>query len=305
MWYHTNTTIMSRTSLLYLVIVVLVAFSGCNAFNNPDTTTLTPAPVPTDEPTPTPVPRLAPGLTQDGVVNASALAAAHDALLENTSFTMHRTVTYRTHSGTPVRRMTSVARVGDDGRFLVTKRWNGTTHLRRAVYYYDGERLLVATTDAFETTYRRMPPETATSLRSVVVGTDAERIERLFVTTEMQVVGRTESNGSTVYRLVPGIGQNQSNATVSIGRSVSVRARITDRGLVRRYTFRQTLSGEGPDGAVVIVVWTRYTDVGSTTPERPAWYATAVSATNATESTDRQPNAQEQLVGELQSTINE
>jgi hypothetical protein len=277
---------MSRTILLYLVIVVLVASSGCNAFINPDITTLTPAPVPTDEPPPTPVPQLAPGLTQEGVVNASALAASHDALLENTSFTVRRTVTYRTHTGTPVRRMTSVARVGDDELFLVTKRWNGTTPLRRVAYYYDGERLLVATTDAFATTYRRVSLETVTSLRSVVAGTDAERIERLFVAAEMRVVGRTERNGTMVYRLVPAVGQNQSNVTVSLSRSVNVHARITTRGLVRRYTFRQTLSGEGPDGAVVIVVSTRYTDVGSTAPERPAWYAAAVSATNTTKLTD-------------------
>lgn len=267
---------MSRIALVLLV--VLVALAGCNGVFGGETDdvekTFTPVAVPTAEPTPTPVPRLAPGLTVEGVVNASALAAAHDAVLENTSFTVWEVVTYRTRNGTPIRRVRSVAHIGADGRFLVTKRWSGTP--QRVVYYYDGERLLVATTDSRGTTYHRASPEIAILRRSVATGSG--QIERVFLAAETRVVGRTTHNGTTVYRLVPET-QTQSMEATSFGRSVSVKARVTERGLVRTYTFRQTLNGEGSDGAAVIVVSTRYTEVGSTTIERPAWYDEALSAT--------------------------
>ena len=274
---------MQRVALV--LFVVLVALAGCNGVlgdGRDETETLTPAAVPTDEPTPTPAPTLAPGLTGEGVTNASALAAAHDARLENTSFTVRQTVTYRTRNGTPVRRVTSVAHVGEGERFRVTKRWNGETTLRRVASYSDGERLLVATTVDNTTTYRRTSPGTTTAPDSVVPGTGSEQLERVFLASETRVVGRTERNGTTVYRLVTEDGQRTRSDATTLGQSVSVRARITANGLVRAYTFRQTLSGEGSDGTAVIVVSTHYTEVGSTTVERPAWYGTAVAATNAT-----------------------
>ncbi len=267
-----------------VLLVVLVALAGCNGILNDggaEGEVFTPAAVPTDAPTPTPRPQLAPGLTAEGVVDASALAAAHDALLENTSFTVQRTVTYRTQNGTPVRRVTSVTRIGRDGRLLVTKRWNGTTTLRREAYYYDGKRLLVATTTDTATTYHRVSPATATLRRLVATG--MEQIERIFSITETRVAGRMVHNGTTMYRLVS--ARNQSEKTTPLGRSVSARARITTRGFVRAYTFRQTLSGEGSDGTAVIVVSTQYTGVGSTTVERPVWYDEALSETNATNRT--------------------
>lgn len=273
-----------RELAVAVAFVLLVVFAGCNGVldgGSVDTATLTPAAVPTDDPTPTPVPRLAPGLTRGGVTNASALAAAHDALLEDTSFTVRRTVTHRTRDGTPVRRVTSVTRVGADGRFRATKRWNGTTGLRRVAYYDDGERLLVATTDASNaTTYRRASPAAG---GSVVATTGSEQFERVATIAETRVVGRVERNGTTVYRLAP-VDRRRTRAVtaVELGRSVRIRARVTARGLVRSYTFRQTLSGEDPDGTAVIVAATRYTAIGTTAVERPSWYGTAVARTNAT-----------------------
>ena len=172
----------SRTrGLLSLLLVVCVVLAGCNGVfggDTQETSTLTPAAVPTDEPTRTPLPQLAPGLTGEGVVNASALAAAHDATLEDTSYTARRTVTYRTPNGTPVRRIESVTRVADDGRFRITKRWNGSTSLRRVAYYHDGDRLLVATTVSPATnivSIRRLPAAAtdATTANRTATGTEA------------------------------------------------------------------------------------------------------------------------------------
>jgi hypothetical protein len=271
--------------LISVLLAVLVTFAGCSGVldgGDDDTVTFTPAAVPTDDPTSTPVPRLAPGLTRNGITNAGTLAATHDAFLEGTSFTIRQTVTHRTRNGTPVRRVTSVTRVGANGRFRATKRWNGTVPLRRVAYYDDGERLLVATTDADNTTtYRRASSATG---ESIVAGTGSEQFERVATIAETRVVGRAERNGTTVYRLAPADGQQTRSGTTDLGRSIRLRARVTARGLVRSYTFRQTLSGEGPDGTAVIVAATRYTDIGSTTVERPSWYEPAVAKTNATAS---------------------
>jgi hypothetical protein len=261
--------------------------AGCNGVfggnaEGPERT-LTPVAVPTDEPTPTPVPQLAPGLTGEGVVNASVLAAAHDATLDGASYTERRTVTYRARNGTPIRRIESVTRVADDGRFRITKRWNGSTSLRRAAYYDDGERLLVATTNAGNaTTYRRASSGTVAAQRSSVAAAGSRRIETMFVASETVVAGRTERNGTTVYRLVPAATPSRSpGTTTGLDRSVSVRADITEQGLVRSYTLTQRLSGEGADGAATIVVSTRYTRVGATDVERPPWYGIALAAIDA------------------------
>lgn len=281
--------------LLPFVLVVCVVLAGCNGVFGPEgreeTPTLTPMAVPTDEPTPTPVPRLAPGLTAEGVVDASTLAAAHTAVFENTSFTVRQTVVYRGEDGTPLRRIESTTRVADDGRFRITKRWNGSMALRQVAYYDDGERVLVATTGANDTTtYRRLSPRAVAAQRSSVLGADGERIETMFVAAETRVSDRTERNDTTVYRLVPtGTRGNSSNTATVLDRSVSVRARVTEQGLVRNYTLTQRLSGDGAGGATTIVVSARYTAIGATDIERPAWYEPAVAATNATASNRTEP----------------
>jgi|AntDeeMinimDraft_5_1070356.scaffolds.fasta_scaffold06009_3 hypothetical protein len=272
--------------LFPFVLVVCVVFAGCNGVfgteSDERTSTLTPVAVPTDEPTPTPVPRLAPGLTAEGVVNASALAAAHTAAFENISFTGRQTVVYRTENGTPIRRIESTTRVADDGRFRVTKRWNGSTTLQQVGYYDDGERVLVATTGANDTmTYRRLSPRAVAAQRSSVLGASNGRIETMFVAAETRVFRRTERNDTTVYRLVPAAARREtSNTATVLDRSVSVRARVTEQGLVRNYTLTQRLSGDGTGGATMIVVSARYTAIGATDIERPAWYESALAATD-------------------------
>ena len=283
--------------ILPFVLVVCVVLAGCNGVfgteSDERTPTLTPVAVPTDEPTPTSVPQLAPGLTAEGVVNASALAAAHTAAFENTSFTVQETVVYRSEDGTPIRRIESTTRVGDDGRFRVTKRWNGSTTLQQVEYYGDGERVLVATTGANDTTtYRRLTPRTVAAQRSSVLGAGSGRIETMFVAAETRVAGRTERNGTTVYRLVPtGARGNSSNTATVLNRSVSVRARVTERGLVRNYTLTQRLSDDGAGGAKTIVVSARYTAIGATDVKRPTWHETAITATDSAASNRNETSA--------------
>ena len=266
---------MRATTPIALVVVVTLAGCGGVFGDGEGTATLTPAAVPTEEPTPTPVPRLAPGLTREGVRDAGALAAAHDAALDGRSFTVRRTRTYRTGTGMPVRQFTSVTRVAGDGRFRITRRWTGETTLRREASYFDGERLLVAATVGNETNYRRAPPSSVRS--EAVAGTGGERIERVFTAAETRVA-RSDRDGRTVYRLVPAANGSDER----LDQSVSVRARITASGLVRSYTLDQRLSEREAGDASAIVVATRYGAVGSTAVERPSWYGEAMAATNGT-----------------------
>jgi hypothetical protein len=265
----------------HAALVVMVVLAGCGGVfgGKEETATLTPAAVPTDRPTPTPAPQLAPGLTRAGVTNASALAAAHDAALDGQSFTVERTRTYRTGTGIVVRQLTSVTRVAGDGRFRVTRRWTDETAPRREATYFDGERLLVATTDGTnETRYRRTSPA-AIADEPAMAGTGGEQIERVFTVADTRIAGRAERNGTAVYRLAP--DEDRSNAS-GLDRSVSASAQVTARGLVRSYTFDQRLSAESSGGVAAIVVSTQYNQVGSTTVERPSWYDEAMATTNAT-----------------------
>ncbi|EMA49305.1 MULTISPECIES: DUF7537 family lipoprotein [Halococcus] len=288
--------------ILPFVLVVCVVLAGCNGVfgteSDERTPTLTPVAVPTDEPTPTPVPRLAPGLTGKGVVNASALAAAHTAAFENTSFTVRQTVVYRAENGTSIRRIESTTRVAD-GRFRVTRRWNESTTLQQVEYYDDSERVLVATTRANDTTtYRRLSPQAVVAQRSSVLGAGSGRIETMFVAAETRVANRTDRNGTTVYRLVPAVARREtSNTATVLDRSVSVRAGVTEQGLVRNYTLTQRLSGDGADGATTIVVSARYTAIGATDVERPTWYGNALAATDATASNRNETNPRPTTAG--------
>lgn len=260
-----------------VVFALLVVFSGCGGIwgDESDTETVTPVAVPTDPPTSTPMPRLAPGLTRAGIENASALAAAHDAVLDGGSFTIHETTVYRAANGTPIRQITGVTRVGSDGRVSVRKRWSGATALRSSVSYFDGRRRLVATTDTSgEVTYRRTSLSTADD--PIVARTGSRRIERTFAVAELHVADRIEEADTTVYRFVP-----DEQPTATLGRSVRVRATVDGRGLVRDYTLDQRLSD--PVGNVSSIrVSTRYTAIGSTAVESPAWYEQALTETNAT-----------------------
>lgn len=260
-----------------VVFALLVVFSGCGGIwgDESNIETVTPVAVPTDPSTSTPMPRLAPGLTRAGIENASALAAAHDAVLDGKSFTIHETTIYRAANGTPIRRITSVTRIDNDGRVSVRRRWSGATALRRSESYFDGKRRLVATIDTSgEVTYRRTPLSTADE--SIVARTGSRRIERTFTVAELHVADRSEEADTMVYRFVPSEQQ-----TATLGRSVRVRATVDGRGLVRDYTLDQQLSD--PVGNVSSIrVSTRYTAIGSTTVESPAWYERALAETNAT-----------------------
>ena len=250
---------------------------------------VTPAPVPTTEPTPSPPTEVAPGITEAGVRNASALAVAHDAILEDRNYTVIRNVTYRATNGTILTHRRSVRRVGTDGRLYLRRTWDRATGVRREAVWSDGRRVFRARTYANgTTTYRRTESDTAGRQRAIGARTGSEQIERVFTVAEVRVVDRYERNGTVLYRLVSAnatrSGTDVTDRSDRDGRAVSAEALVTTQGLVRTYEFRQTLSDD-LDGTTRIVVSTRYVDVGTTTITRPPWYDDALRATNGTEPT--------------------
>lgn len=295
----------------------MVVLAGCSAFTNGDggssegardaSTGVTPAPVPTVEGTATPGPRVAPGLTATRVTNASALAAAHEGVLENTSVTIRRVTTYRYGSGAIARRETVTTRIGPDSRRLriverrgavseggeagetgeTTTGTNGEGIVQEG-YWFGANRSARALTHANgTTTYGTNPPKNLTRSRRTIIGTEATRLRALASGFETRVrPAGNESDGryrvaSTGVKSGPGLTERVGFVPVS-----SFRLVVDSGGFVEEYRLVRRLSVGRRGKPTEIVTRVRYTDVGETTVERPPWYD---DATNASASVGPEP----------------
>jgi hypothetical protein len=167
---------------------------------------VTPAPVPAAEGTE----RLAPGLTGASVENAGALAAAHNAVLRNQSFTIrtNRTTTYANGSFRG-RTIGTVRVVPGRMEFETIDRTSGAPLASRATDYalvrserwFGGERGLTAATFANGTTrYFGFTNGTGLSLFRIYTRR-GNRFARLLSGAETRVTGRVERNGTMLYRI--------------------------------------------------------------------------------------------------------
>jgi hypothetical protein len=293
-------TAIMRATLACLFVAGAVVLSGCGAFGGsaPETRTVTPAPVPTTEPTPTPVPRLAPGITAEGVANASALAAAHDAVLQDASYTRRSnlTITYRNDTVRERRRV--VTRVGA-GHERLSSVASGTSvsafvagsppvllGAKRNEVYSNGTRALSAVTYANGTTAYY---EIATgSVQESFADTDRAYLARALDRTETRVTGPISRNNTTLYRvLATEAALSAVHPPPKYGsiRKVRFRALVDSSGVLRERRMSYTATtGNGTTVSVTRSV--EYRKVGATTVERPAWYGAAIeSITNATNTT--------------------
>jgi hypothetical protein len=289
---------MHRTTALSLFLIPLLFLSGCNALGSGDNTaepTVTPADVPTDERTPTPVSQLAPGLTRYGVVDRVALGTAHDATLSNTSYTYLSSVTERYANDTLRARQTTKARVVEPkGRFYFVNnhtlrrvpRVNNTD--RRIEIWSDGTRVLRAATVGNNTTYQKGS--------SVGVSTsdfsNGAQFYTLFRAINTRVVDRKTRNGTTLYRIkstkVPhpsALSEGRTNIYKN-PRNLTFHALIDSHGTVHEYRLAYTATGTARNTNVTtrIVKTVRYTEIGSTTVERPSWYEAANQTTTPSRS---------------------
>jgi hypothetical protein len=284
------------------LIVALVVLAGCGGVlgddgGSSDVETVTPAPVPTDEPTPTPVPQLAPGLTGQGIENASALAAAHEAALRNRSFTSWTNYTIRYRNGTLYRRSNASVRVAGGGRGRVLaeykygqERANESRFARYDIWIGDERAVSALTYTNGTTTYRNETSVFVTPrVFTRIAGLGATK--NPFNGSETRIIGKTMRNGIERYRVairepsvlprLPGLERSQSRVDGTEWTLINATAVIDANGLVRE--FDMTYAAETESGGDVEVTYTvRRSAIGNTTTERPPWYDEAVAATNAT-----------------------
>ena len=237
-----------------VALVLAVTLAGCGAIvgggPGPDSETapptLTPAPIPEVTATPAPLP---PGVTGDHVGDPEMLFAAHQSFLEGKSYTLRTRVRIGETSvrrlirqETPDRYYTHDAQPGPRGN-VTQFAASGSTYVRSAfagVVRYD--RL-----DAVQ------PPNSQTVEQSVA-----------FFGPEAVVVARTTVDGRPAFEIS---GENLDYPDAPGLRNYTLRAVVEPSGFVRALDVSYVRTEDGTTVEHSFV----YTDVGTTTVERPAW----------------------------------
>lgn len=273
-----------------------LVLAGCNGLtlgeNRTPAPTLTPAAVPTDEPTAIPVPRLAPGLTANGVTDSLALGDAHASVLDTRSYTVHERSTTMYANGTVYTRGTTDARLAaDDGRYHVVQKGSGvrTDGTSERALWSDGKRVIVAETTndttAYEVPRGREGEPVSPDEVPMVDPTNHERIYAYFGAVDTRVTDRESRNGTRRYRVEATEMTAPSAFEVRWRnpRNLSLVAFVDSRGLLHEYRLHYTATLNGD--VVRVHERVRYTDLGETTVERPRWYDDAIENVSTAEPT--------------------
>lgn len=277
-----------------LLAATLVLVAGCSspasAPTGTETATATAAPVPTDRPSTF----LAPGVTPRGVTDPVALARAHRRTLGRTSVTVRVEESRRYANGTLRWRRTATQRVDAGGRTVRSHyvgAFEGSTRgsglLSEFVRFPDATRVERYTVGGGA--YHRYRFPSGDTWYVGAASPDPRLVDPglvpLFWAVDTRVTGREVRDGTTRYRLEGAeIIDPTTFERVFVGgpsvevRNVSLDATVDGRGVVHRYRLIYRLVR--PDGVVVRGKESvRFEDVGTTTVERPTWYAAAANAT--------------------------
>lgn len=267
---------------LWVVLAVAVVLAGCNALlgagggSAPEAApkpTVTPVPVPSDTPTPTPGPEQVPGLSAAGVENISALFAAHRDSLRNWSFTVRINSTAVFENGTVADVGNTTGRVGRsrsqvfirsergeinrrgtrNRTIVASERWYGNNQSFYAVLFADTPAVYapLSQENAPRLNLTRLPPS--------LPRPTAEN---------SRMVGRIERPNTTLYRIEARL------PSVRGGSNITISALVDLQGRIHVYRARGIESGSINHSQRMTI---RYTDIGSTTVERPPWYEDAIA----------------------------
>lgn len=255
---------MRRSFWCVAILCLLAVLAGCGGLLD-------------DRATPEPVElgnaSVPPGITADGV-DASTLAANHDAVLGSTSYTV-RVSEVITSNGTVRRNATRDRRVApgaDRYLFRRVQRTNGfpTSSLAPVLtYWYDGrtvaQRIGTGTTARVD----RTPTDPPGPLRDP---TSHRGVARLFGAFELRP-NRTLGDGPVQLTGVRFSDPESAPSPSFVGppRNASLTAVVDDRGFVRSYRFAYNADASSVSGTVRVVRRVRFVDVGTTTVEQPAW----------------------------------
>lgn len=279
---------MREEHLRYLLAVALVVVAGYGVYiaiseqasESPAAesaaTTPTPTPVPTTE---APPEKLAPGLTDEGVVDPWNLSHAHANALLNTSFSRYTATVRWSSDGRYATQVTSHVRVASGGYPMhfarnVTGDDPGVNLVSADVEVWrEGNVSYVRTTANGTTNYQRTTPS-----RDLYSGpvTGWDDIYSLFSAVNTTTVERIERDGTTLYRVVS-TSQPESDQFRGSRSNYSLSALVDSSGLVHRYRVSYDLHED--DRTLHLSRTGRLSAVGSTTVERPAWVEEAENAT--------------------------
>jgi hypothetical protein len=287
---------MRRSTAIAALLATVIVLSGCSGTfgNGTSTPTVTPAEVPPVESTEA----LAPGLTEAGIDDPVALVGAHERVLRNASYTVSADIDERFASGELRRRKAA------NGQYAA-----GTTPYRlrvelagtalpepvpyRTTVWSDGERGLKAVTRNDTTRYlavRDLRPGFAGSRTLYALGPAEENnLQSLFAAADRGTVERIERNttGPARYRITtdrfsrPNLSAIRPPTAIE---SAAFSAVVDSRGIIREY--RLEYSGEIDGRPVHGVERVRFTDIGTTTVERPPWSDEALNGSRSESQTN-------------------
>ncbi|PSQ48799.1 hypothetical protein BRD15_04720 [Halobacteriales archaeon SW_6_65_15] len=237
---------------------------------------------------------LPPGLSTDGVTDAAALAAAHEEALAGQSYTYDREVRVVAANGTEVGGWSQHVQVGADRlEFNHTQTGEGLsvsgTDIEDSQVYTDGS-VTFWKADAFRDGFRREPGRgfAAETFSSEQLLADAVNAAETRVT-EVEPEGDSDDGmgDGTWYRVRAENGSetltyDAPNGTVAVeATNVTATAVVAPSGFVRNVTYEFDFVRGNVSGHRTMTV--RYSGVGETTVEVPAWVEDAKTVTNATD----------------------
>lgn len=281
---------MQRASLSVLVLVGLVTVAGRNAFSSgSDTPMVTPMDVPTDEPTPMPPPKSIRQLSSQcisslpelGFANASVLAAAHNRTLQNTSFTVSNvhTEVYLNGSRAYYRKDIRVSE-NHSQSYLILESLGPSTRYERVEIWTNGKRVVKRSISGYNANYNTRV-ETGSGRFPLFAGYYASLPDAILDNASACVVDQFTYDDTTLFVVSFTTTEplyTDPNATII--RNVTGRALVNESGII--HEIRWDYAVRTADGTKVYVTEsTYYTDIGSTTVERPVWYGKVVNQTTA------------------------
>ncbi|UPW01498.1 hypothetical protein M0R88_05180 [Halorussus gelatinilyticus] len=229
---------------------------------------------------------LPPGLSTDGVTDAAALAAAHERALENRSYTYDRDVRVVAANGTRLGRWGQHTQVGAERlRFNHTQTGDGVSvagvTIEDSRVYTNGS-VTYTSASAYRDGYRVASGRgfAATTFSSEQLLADALNASETSVTpvAAPEETGGVSSDGQW-YR-VRASGESRTftyrtpNGTAEVNATnVTATALVAPSGFVRNVTYEYDFERGNVSGHRTMTV--RYSGVGETTVEVPAWVAEA------------------------------
>lgn len=224
-----------------------------------------------------------PGVNESGITDPLALVDAHQQTLDNTSYTLSTSVTYRRPNGTLASQGYTAMRVapGASSYYAVTTQtvengtpWFAEERYDLAVWANETDGVAARQVSGEETTYHwtsreraGFDPNTQWDLLYAALGSGGG-----------EVVGQFERNGTTLTKIV----SSPTESEVSPRLGYEFTALVDSQGVVRSIqTLHRTIIEDRP---VVVSRTVRVSAMGNTTVERPAWFQQAVE--NRTTSDD-------------------